>query len=319
MNLFFSGAPSGTARMLSETDPRVVDICDTHYRLFSCHGDYRRIAHKGCERLLEVDLGMRTEIMLDSGAFTAWSKGKEITLDELIPVYDEFLEKYGHLYKEMWMINLDKIPGERGRTAGAEELVEAMKISDDNFEVLKERYGGRVLPVFHQNEPKEQLFKLASKADYICISPRNDLPELSRVQWSLEAHSLIPGVKTHGLAATGARMMSQVPWGSVDSATWISLAVNGGIIQESHLKLRIIQISSKSGAIKDADAHYDTMPESERKAIKVRAAEYGFDSDDLREDYVMRMLYNRIALIKYAQRYENQLYQPGFQQSLFDL
>ena len=320
MNVFFSGSSTGGPKLLSETDERLVAASADHFRLLSCHGDYMSVAKKTFEKIIDFGVPKETEFMLDSGAFTAWSKGAVIELEELTEVYDRMIDTYESKIKCVWLINLDKIPAEKGRTATPAELIEAMKISDDNFHVLKERYGKRVLPVYHQNETQEQLLTMAKESDYICISPRNDLPELSRVKWAKEAHDLIPGVKTHGLAATGARMMAEVPWHSVDSATWIAIGAYGGIILEDHLSLRILQISTDSGSIKEANGHFDNLSTVEKAMIQRRFEKEGFTTEDLRLDTTNRIIWNRIQLIRYADRYKQAKHNQSFLEvGLFDL
>lgn len=321
MNVFFSGSSSGATGAGTDDDPRLIAAAPTHYRLASCHGNYLKVAHTTVQRVLEAGYGKRCEIMLDSGAFTAWSKGEEVQLEHLIEIYSDFIDRYENGLSAVWLINLDKIPAEKGRTATPEELVEAMRISDDNFHCLKERFGKRVLPVFHQNEPESQLLALARSCDYICVSPRNDLPEASRVEWASEAHRLIPGIKTHGLAATGTRMMADVPWGSVDSATWVAIGAYGGIVLESDRSMRILQISEKSGSVKEFDGHFDNLAPLVKDHVSARFTQYGFTVDELRKDHTARMLFNRIAIIRYAERYQckDTKINAPMQQGLFDL
>lgn len=52
--------------------------------------------------------------MLDSGAFSAWNAGKTVSLDDVKRAYAAFLNKAEELFDEVWLINLDVIPGERG-------------------------------------------------------------------------------------------------------------------------------------------------------------------------------------------------------------
>lgn len=168
-------------------------------------------------------------ILLDSGAFTAWNKGDEVSVDEVMEKYSRFIEGAGDLFDEIWMINLDKIPGERGRDPTVQELTEAVEISDRNFEILTKEFGDKVLPVFHQGEAKSRLFEVIEqvrgKSNYICVSPRNDVAEPLRVAWSSEYHSYIAeyddNIRTHGLATTGNKMIRTVPWYSGDSAAWV--------------------------------------------------------------------------------------------------
>lgn len=168
-------------------------------------------------------------ILLDSGAFTAWNKGEKTTVDDVKRKYSKFIEQAGDLFEEIWGINLDVIPGERGRDPTQEELDEAVRVSDINYEILTKEFGNIILPVFHQGESPARLEECVAQVDgkhnYICVSPRNDLPEGKRVEWSRDSHALLkskwPHIMTHGLATTGNRMVRTVPWYSGDSAAWV--------------------------------------------------------------------------------------------------
>lgn len=168
-------------------------------------------------------------ILLDSGAFTAWNKGEKTTVDDVKRKYSRFMEAAGDMFDEIWMINLDVIPGERGRDPTLAELDEAVRVSDINFEILVKEFGNRILPVFHQGESADRLGECVAQVDgksnYICVSPRNDLPEGKRIEWSRDSHGLLkanwPHIMTHGLATTGNRMVRTVPWYSGDSAAWV--------------------------------------------------------------------------------------------------
>jgi len=255
-------------------------------------------------------------LMFDSGAFTAWNKGREVVLKDLIEVYDEMMNLSYDRAKDIWLISLDKIPGSPGRTAGPEELIECCRISDENFTILSERYGERVLPVFHQNEPTSRLREVADMAPYICVSPRNDLHESQRVRWSAEVHSLIPGKMTHGLATTGYGMMTTIPWGSVDSASWVFCATNGGIIRDH--RLRVLQMSDQSTSQKVKDQHFKTLPaiiqDKFREFVEVR----GFTVEGLITEFRERLVWNRVILSELAQSISDKIENP-FSVGLFDL
>lgn len=194
-------------------------------------------------------------IMLDSGAFTAWNKGEKTTVEDVKRKYHRFLEIAGDMFDEIWMVNLDVIPGERGRDPTSAELASALEVSDVNFAILEAEFGQRILPVFHQGEDNARLDEVVKqvrgKSDYICVSPRNDLAENLRVQWSREKHKYLetkwPGIKTHGLATTGNVMVRTVPWYSGDSAAWVQ---HGG-----YGMIDIFHDESNTGG-KKASAHY---------------------------------------------------------------
>jgi len=312
INLYISG--SGVKHR--ELDPRI----PTGHRhvLLSCHGDYVKTAHAFSKDLTQC--GQPFSLMYDSGAFTAWSKGAEITLEELIPAYDAMLESYGSHAREVWLISLDKIPGSKGRTASPDEIDEAVRVSDENYSRLVERYGSRVLPVFHQNESEERLREVCEMADYICVSPRNDLHEDARRKWSSEVHHLIrrwyPGGKdTHGLAATGYHMMTKVPWHSVDSATPLMIAMYGGIY---HGRMQVIDISSKAGSLKDKDRHFRTLPDVVRGALTSEIESRGFTVEELENDFPSRFIWNRAHMLELLKEEKHLVAAPA-QQTLFDL
>ena len=164
-------------------------------------------------------------IMLDSGAFTAWNKGHVIALDEVKAAYSSFLSKAGDLFDEVWLINLDRIPGSKGMAATDDEKALAIEESDRNFAALKAEFGDRVLPVFHQGEEKARLLEVIDQAaGYLCLSPMNDLPERERWLWARRtAQALFDlrcNVQTHGLATTGNEMIRESFLFSGDSAAW---------------------------------------------------------------------------------------------------
>lgn len=252
------------------------------------------------------------ELMLDSGAFTAWSKGDEVQLDHLMQVYGNMLEQYGPHMKEIWLINLDKIPGSPGRTAGEQEIDEAIAISDANFEKLVTAFGDRVLPVFHQNENEQRLKEVVDMAPYICISPRNDLPEKSRVSWSQYVHGLHPGMKTHGLATTGSQMLTTVPWHSADSASWVFAGAMGGITVLLDQKMVSISMSDESPSKKDMNKHFDTMPRVMQDVIESRLAYHGFEVEEIKTGHGERMAFNMLETMSWMEKLEtNVVEQPG--------
>ena len=132
-------------------------------------------------------------ILLDSGAFTAWNKGEETTVDDVKRKYSKFIEAAGDMFDEIWGINLDVIPGEKGRDPTQDELKRAVEVSDVNFEILVKEFGDIILPVYHQGESMDRLAECVEQVDgksnYICISPRNDLAESHRVKGSRDAHA----------------------------------------------------------------------------------------------------------------------------------
>jgi hypothetical protein len=283
---FFSGSLGGKV-MLDKT----IDIVDA--RLLSCHDAYLNTARKWLMMSADHPKSKDREIMLDSGAFSAWSQGHEVNIDDLLRVYDELVIKYAEKYKYFWLINLDKIPGERGRSGTKEEFIEAIQISDKNFEILVKHYGPRVLPVFHQDETDDRLADVCDQSDYICLSPRNDVKEWARRNWAQQKHQLVArGKWTHGLATTGEKMMKNVPWRSVDSATWTQVAGYGKIIISLNDRMYMNNVSEHSSSRRLMDDHADHFPELARDALVSCLEECGVTYEQCRISYDVRAYVN---------------------------
>lgn len=308
MKVFFSGIGKGSV----EADER---LGSPRYRLFSCHGNYFNYAMNTIPLCAGVDDNF--EVMLDSGAFTAWTKGEEVKLEELKRTYGAILDKHGHLGKQFWLINLDKIPGAPGRTPGPEEIDEAIRVSDENYNVLVKEFGDIVLPVFHQGESSKRLLEVQEMGTYINVSPRNDMGERLRVRWARHVHrQLKKETRTHGLAATGLPMMQDTPWHSVDSASWIMVASYGHIWWPR--TMTIISISDDSPNKHLADKHYVNLSKPEQEQFAAYAEEYGMTIDQLRSDFVFRAIWNRMVQSEIYRAVPEEVVKPE-QETLFDL
>ena len=113
------------------------------------------------------------DILLDSGAFSAFNLGEHIDLDDYIGFVKA---NKGLIYR---CINLDKIPGNFGIREWRPEGIEAAAAASyANHQKMKEA-GLNPIPVFHQDENFRWLEKyLADGEDYICLSA---IPEV----WTL--------------------------------------------------------------------------------------------------------------------------------------
>lgn len=221
------------------------------------------------------------EIILDSGAFTAWNAGKAVDLEKYAEWALGFTERHGSKLARIRYVNLDVIPGSVGQSANAEQLKQAAIDSVENANRLR-ALGVPVSEVFHQDEPIEILHDIVerSNGDLICISPRNDVSVQHREAWlkALTAHCLkrygkanMP--KAHGLAATSERLMHAYPFYSVDSSSWAACLRYGN---SKHLSKNLPR-SSQEGyelanlyALKASVAHYQQLAETATKLWKKR-------------------------------------------------
>lgn len=249
----------------------------------------------------------RAHMMIDSGAFTAWSKGKRVSLNRLSDFYAELLDKYSH-FIDFVFISLDVIPGRKGVDPTAQELEEAMAQSIDNYHELKNRFGDLVIPVFHQGEDRLYYEIYKSVSDYVCISPRNDLHEDLRVQWAQQMQD--ESVKLHGLATTGYRMMNSVCWYSVDSAAWKMAAAYGGILYMApNNQIKVLAISCKSGKRNSENGHFDHLSSDQKEALCQKMLERGFDIKRMPYEDGQRYCWNASVMIDY-QRVQSSFCKP---------
>jgi len=269
----------------------VVGYCQ--HRLQSCHGSYIKNAYRWMERAVELGVASNITMLLDSGAFTAWSIGKPMHLAHLQPIYEDIWNRFGEHFAEMWFINLDVIPGSRERQATAKEVEQALIDSDVNFKKLVAAIGPRVLPVFHQGEPWERLTACEDMSSYVCISPRQTLAEHVRVAWLNDVSTRHrPETRLHGLATTGARSVRACDWFSVDSASWVMVGAMGNILLPANGWVQPVSISAESPNTKEAGKHVANMPPTTVDHISKQVKHYGFDLDWLVSDPGYRMAFN---------------------------
>lgn len=231
--------------------------------------------------------GIRCDIMIDSGAFTAWNKGKPVELPELLQYHDRLLDTYGHAH-DFVFIALDIISGERGRMATPEEIEDGMQRSMDNFIAMQEHHQHPVLPVYHTGEPVSFRDAFLERCDYICLSMNQNLTEKERVAWAMEAQ--VSGTRMHGLAATGSRIMEYVDWFSVDSAGWLMTAAMGKILWYNGRRFQPLDISDNNPSLKQPGKHVFNMPGKEY--ILDTIASMGYDPQVLSTSYIDRCFWN---------------------------
>ena len=98
---------------------------------------------------------VHSDFLLDSGAFTAWTKGEQVDLNKLSNFFETKILSNQYL-STATMINLDVIPGKKGVDPTLQEIEDAMEQSMENFHILNSRFPGKILPVYHQGEPESR-------------------------------------------------------------------------------------------------------------------------------------------------------------------
>lgn len=256
------------------------------------------------------ELKIRAHMMIDSGAFTAWAGGNPVELPKLLAFSKDLIQKYGDRH-DFIFISLDVMPGEKGRQATEAELKQSMRISYDNYLVYQQEMGEHtVLPVYHSGEPTSLRNWYLKHTDHICLSMNQGMGEKDRVNWATRVQ--VPGIKMHGLAATGVQMIRYVKWFSVDSASWIMIAAMGAIYWPSKDgKIATVSVSAKSPRVKIKNSHVSNLTMSQEMIEVIE--KQGYTLDDLMHDYSSRMSWNLDV-------WENHKWikTPLYQKGLFD-
>jgi hypothetical protein len=179
-------------------------------------------------------------LMLDSGAYSAWTKREPIDLEK----YLRFCEQHPDTD---YFVNLDIIPGIPKAVLEPAQIEAACQQSWDNYQRMIDRLPPeKVIPVFHQGESIEWLDKyLSLGVKYIGISPANDKPTVddsdslkafpgrrppthSKRAWLKWIRRYLfdadgaPVVKMHGFGVSSLRLITLKgwKWHSVDSSAW---------------------------------------------------------------------------------------------------
>jgi len=212
---------------------------------------------------------------LDSGAYSAWTKGTVIDLDEycaFVRANIERIEAYACL---------DVIPGKIGQPATDQERGRAAEATWQNYLYMRDE-GLDPLPVFHYGENWRFLDRMLEYGcDYIGIGGLVAVPSGQRRYWLDQLFSRIcdgegiPYVKTHGFGMTAVPLIFRYPWHSVDSTTWIKITANGGVYLPQLVKGEfvfdqnptIITVSASNPKASEADKHGDSLPPSHRAIL----------------------------------------------------
>jgi hypothetical protein len=212
-------------------------------------------------------------VLLDSGAYTAWSQGITIDIDEYIE-YIRKNDKYITNY-----INLDVIDDIDGRE------------SYKNWQYMLSK-GLKPLPVFHAHADPKYLELYVQQADYICIGAITNLEKSKQVAfldriWTnyMTDTNGYPKLKVHGLGITTPYLLLRYPWYSVDSTTWLTIGRYGGIYvpkqtngKYDYIKEPLrISVSTRSPNQKEDDGmHINTLSEMERDYVLQYLDEIGY-------------------------------------------
>ena len=169
-------------------------------------------------------------LIVDSWAFSVWTRWISLDFDEYGRYAVELNKEWGKKV-QLYYVWVDCIPWKVGVKPTKEEREESAKKSYENWKYMNEKYKVNWLPVFHQHEDFKWLMKYVNEwADYIGISPANDLKPKERLNWlgKVFYKYLLPSwkkVKTHWFWITTYSVIKEIPFYSCDSTSWLAGAI----------------------------------------------------------------------------------------------
>jgi len=174
---------------------------------------YRRLVSFHFEKEIQTIYNLaktqrKVDIFLDSGAFSAWSKKLEISMDD----YCKHIDKH-HEYITIYA-NLDVIHDGEG--------------SYRNWRRMRSR-GYDPMPVYHaETDPKYLVKYLESGVEHVAIGAISQMTTSARLtnlddMWRtyLTDDMGLPIRKFHGFGLTAPKIAVKYPWYSVDSTSWV--------------------------------------------------------------------------------------------------
>ena len=243
----------------------------------------------------------QSKLFLDSGAYTAYTKGVELSVDEYIDYINSITS---HL---TIVAQLDTIPGRYGYPKTKEEILNAPKLSWDNYLYMRKKLiePNKLVPIFHQGEDFKWLKNMLEWVDekgnhieYIGVSPAVDVPGLE--EWLTECFVIIknssnPNVKTHAFGLTQLSVLERFPYTSADSTSWKLAAAMGSIFTP----WGTLYMSSRNAKPNS----FFAQPEDAKEKVIKYIEKQNFTLEEVMEKDTVRYIININYLLEWARNY----------------
>lgn len=247
-----------------------------------------------------VDTHDRGKLFIDSGAYTAFTKGRVVDVDEYISYINSISPT---LY---CFAQVDHITG-KGETKD-----DTARLSWENFLYMRTRVEEphKLVPIFHQGEDLKWLSNMLEysdnigRLDYIGFGAmvgtgvtREDKCSFFDRAFSVIERSSNPNVKVHAMGMTSLPLLELYPFYSADSTSWIMQAATGSIFTPWGL----IDVSDKA---KFDKSNALNMAPGFVQELRDWLRGIGFTLEEVRDSYRPRTICNLIALTDWARNYK---------------
>jgi hypothetical protein len=257
------------------------------------------------------------QIFLDSGAFSAYTLGVELSVRE----YCEYIQR-----------NEDIIRKEDGLLMASvlDGIGNPLQTYRNQLEM--EARGVTPLPCFHFEEDSRYLDYYVANYEYITLGGMVGASTQQLRNWleRVWENHLLDGagrarIKVHGFGITSVPLMEEFDWYSCDSSSWIQSAAFGTIVMPGASRTNPawpIAVSEKSPQRHDWGQHLTTLSEPECEYLNQLLAENGFEYERLSQVYESRAAFNLWAFCEINKTMDERrraCYLTGKQQDLFGM
>lgn len=186
---------------------------------------------------------------IDSGAYSAFTRGIEINIDD----YIDFITEY--INKDMIYANLD--------------IIGDWEATEKNQRYMESK-GLNPLPTFHYGTPLDKLKEMIKEYDYIALGGLVPLAlQRKKLQnWLDVCFSIIKtDCKVHGFGVNSFYLWKRYPFFSVDATSWLMGEKFRRVIYFEGNELKIAHKKSKDKNIRTVKSHIDKYYEQSEANI----------------------------------------------------
>lgn len=272
----------------------------TTEEIFKRHKDFLVAFKQGSDKSLKIlkQVNSKSKFFIDSGAFSSWTKKKEVDID----AYIDWLNDNDDMITIF--AQLDCIPGTPGKIPTKDEREEAANKTLENYLYMIEKVKSpeKCLFTFHLSEDYKHLEKFLNmdfskylkdfKPEYMALGGMVGSSEIEKEKFIAKCFEIIekskiPNIKVHLFGVTQLSILEKFPKvTSADSTGWIMTAAMGNIYYDTGTLL----ISDWQFGDKNHVSHYIT-PEMKQKIER-----FGFTLEQLQKDPGLRCIYNACFL-----------------------
>lgn len=245
-----------------------------------------------------------SKLFIDSGAFTMWTRGKEINVDEYISWINEYSD-YISLYGQ-----IDSIPGDIKTGATQEQVQEAAEKTWENYLYMRPKMKNPdgLLYTFHVGEPYEFLEQAlnwrdenGNKIKYMALGGMVGKPKPVKEDFLTRCYNMIhkssnPNIKVHAFGMTSLDLLEKYPLTSADSTGWLMTAMTGSIFTN----YGTVCLSERT---EENTNNFVNLEEAKQKTVLNYIQQNGFTYEQLRTDRYDREKINAIYLHIWADKY----------------